>query len=73
MKQDDSVSALTVLCDTDEIDNVLNQTNEGAHDMEDFVEKKLYEMPTPQLVKIVQAALAIMSETEQISFIAKYN
>jgi len=40
--------------------------------MESSIEKKLCEMPTSQLVKIIQAALTTMNETEQISFIAKY-
>ena len=40
--------------------------------MEGSIEKVLNEMPTAQLVKIIQAALAAMSETEQINFIAKY-
>ena len=40
--------------------------------MIDAIEKRLFEMPTAQLVKIIQAALAAMEETDQIGFIAKY-
>ena len=40
--------------------------------MDDSIDKKLSEMPTAQLVKIIQAALALMVESDQISFIAKY-
>jgi hypothetical protein len=40
--------------------------------MTDSVEKKLSEMSTARLVKIILAALEEMNETEQISFIAKH-
>jgi hypothetical protein len=40
--------------------------------MNNSIEKKLNQMPTTQLVEMVQAALATMSESMQISFIAKY-
>lgn len=40
--------------------------------MEDTIVKKLSEMPSAKLVKIIQAALETMEETKQISFIAKY-
>ena len=40
--------------------------------MHDTIEQKLSAMPAAKLVKIVQAVLAAMEESEQISFIAKY-
>ena len=44
----------------------------GEISMNNSIEKKLSQMPTTQLVEIVQAALATMGESLQISFIAKY-
>ena len=40
--------------------------------MDSPIEKKLSEMPAAELIKIIQAALAAMGETEQINFIAKF-
>ena len=38
----------------------------------DLIEKKLSEMETPQLAKILMAALDMMTEEKQIYFIAKH-
>ena len=40
--------------------------------MDDPIEKKLSEMPTSQLVRVIQAALETMGESDQINFIAKH-
>ena len=40
--------------------------------MNNSIEDKLHQMPTKQLVEIVQSALATMDESLQISFVAKY-
>ena len=40
--------------------------------MDNQIEKKLSEMSTTKLIKIIQAALTTMSESEQIDFIAKH-